>query len=94
MLKCSKCKGIFDEAYFSVDKRKKKGFKSECKKCHANYPREKRKKNYINSVEYLKNKLKRRGLSITDVNQNESLIEVQRQLLILKRTIKWSNLKM
>jgi hypothetical protein len=94
MLKCSKCKGIFDESFFSIDNRRKRGFKSECKKCHGNYPREKRKKDYINSDEYLKSKLNRRGLLITDINQNKELIEVQRNLLILKRTIKWSNLKM
>jgi len=93
MKKCSKCKKILDEICFSTDKRKKNGLKSECKNCHKNYDRGTRKKDYSSSTEYLKSKLNRRGFLITDINQNKELIEVQKNILILKRTIKWSNSK-
>ena len=94
MKKCSKCKKIFDESDFYPDKRRKSGLKYECKKCHKIYDRKLRKVNYANTEEYLKCKLTRRGLTRLEIAENKELIDVMKNLLILKRTIKWSNLKM
>ena len=94
MKSCSKCKEVLDETFFPIDKRKKNGLKSECKKCHNKFNRLSRGDNYSMSKEYFKSKLTRSGFTTLDLNDNKSLIELKKQLLILKRTIKWSNLKM
>jgi len=92
---CSKCGKVKEFVDFSTDKRATDGRKSECKQCHNLYNRTKRNYNWISclSDEYIKSKLTRTGFTTKQINDNPELIELRRNLIILRRTI-WQTLKM
>lgn len=85
---CSKCKIDNDISIFSVCKRSKDGYKSQCKDCHKSYGR-KRGIDWVSDLsdEYVKSKLQRQGFSISELNKNKQIIELKRLQLKLKRII-------
>ncbi len=83
---CSKCKIEKPITDFCAVSKKGKKYYSHCKVCHSLYT----KKNTENTGEkYIFQLLKRSG----HVEISDDLIEIKRQLIILKRNIKWQTSK-
>jgi hypothetical protein len=87
---CSKCKHVKRLNEFPKCNRSKLGVKSECKLCHKSYKRTIRKDNWVTDLsdEYVKSKLIRSGFTMDQINDNPKLIELRRQLIILRRLVR------